>query len=55
MKGYRLWRLNDVKPKTTISRDVMFNESLIHKDTLQGVGATASRKDVEFEVRGTSW
>ncbi|GKF27618.1 retrovirus-related pol polyprotein from transposon TNT 1-94, partial [Tanacetum coccineum] len=29
VKGYRLWRLDDVKPKIIISRDVVFNESLI--------------------------
>ncbi|GJV12522.1 retrotransposon protein, putative, ty1-copia subclass [Tanacetum coccineum] len=36
VKGYRLWRLNDVKPKIIISRDVVFNESLMYKDTLKG-------------------
>ncbi|GJZ88309.1 retrovirus-related pol polyprotein from transposon TNT 1-94 [Tanacetum coccineum] len=50
VKGYRLWRLDDVKPKIIISRDVVFNESLMYKDTLKGVGAADSRKEVEFEV-----
>nr|GFC42654.1 retrotransposon protein, putative, Ty1-copia subclass [Tanacetum cinerariifolium] len=50
VKGYRLWRLDDVKPKIIISRDVVFNESLMCKDTLKGVGAADSEKEVEFEV-----
>ncbi|GJR72960.1 retrovirus-related pol polyprotein from transposon TNT 1-94 [Tanacetum coccineum] len=50
MKGYRLWRLDDVKPKIIISRDVVFNESLMYKDTLKGAGATDSGKEVEFKV-----
>ncbi|GKC38582.1 retrotransposon protein, putative, ty1-copia subclass, partial [Tanacetum coccineum] len=50
VKGYRLWRLDDVKPKIIISRDVVFNESLMYKDTLKGAGAVDSRKEVEFEV-----
>nr|GEU83997.1 retrovirus-related Pol polyprotein from transposon TNT 1-94 [Tanacetum cinerariifolium] len=33
-KGYRLWRLDDVKPKIVIGRDVVFNESLMYKNTL---------------------
>ncbi|GJU90434.1 retrovirus-related pol polyprotein from transposon TNT 1-94 [Tanacetum coccineum] len=50
VKGCRLWRLDDVKPKIIISMDVVFNESLMYKDTLKGVGATDSRKKVEFEM-----
>nr|GEW88640.1 retrovirus-related Pol polyprotein from transposon TNT 1-94 [Tanacetum cinerariifolium] len=50
VKGYRLWRLDDVKQKIIISMDVVFNESLMYKDTLKGVGATDSGKEVEFEV-----
>ncbi|GKB81391.1 retrotransposon protein, putative, ty1-copia subclass, partial [Tanacetum coccineum] len=50
MKGYRLWRLDNVKPKIIISMDVVFNESLMYKDTLKGVGAVDSGKEVEFEV-----
>ncbi|GKC60939.1 retrovirus-related pol polyprotein from transposon TNT 1-94, partial [Tanacetum coccineum] len=46
----RLWRLDDVKPKIIISMDVVFNESLMYKDTLKGVGATDSRKKVKFEM-----
>ncbi|GJW07711.1 retrotransposon protein, putative, ty1-copia subclass [Tanacetum coccineum] len=50
VKGYRLWRLDDVKPKIIISRDVVFNDSLMYKDTLKGAGAADSGKKVEFEV-----
>ncbi|GJY33525.1 retrovirus-related pol polyprotein from transposon TNT 1-94 [Tanacetum coccineum] len=50
VKGYRLWRLDDVKPKIIIIRDVVFNESLMYKDTLKGAGAADSGKEVEFEV-----
>ncbi|GJU57974.1 retrovirus-related pol polyprotein from transposon TNT 1-94 [Tanacetum coccineum] len=50
VKGYRLWRLDDVKPKIIISRDVVFNESLMYKDTLKGAGAADFEKEVEFEV-----
>ncbi|GJV24694.1 retrovirus-related pol polyprotein from transposon TNT 1-94 [Tanacetum coccineum] len=50
VKGYILWRLNDVKPKVIISMDAVFNESLMYKDTLKGVGAADFGKKVEFEV-----
>nr|GEY13582.1 retrovirus-related Pol polyprotein from transposon TNT 1-94 [Tanacetum cinerariifolium] len=50
VKGYKLWRLDDVKPKIIISKDVVFNESLMYKDTLKGAGAADFRKEVEFEV-----
>ncbi|GJX09954.1 retrovirus-related pol polyprotein from transposon TNT 1-94 [Tanacetum coccineum] len=50
MKGYRLWRLDDVKPKIIISRDVVFNENLMYKDTLKGAGAADSGKEVELKV-----
>ncbi|GJT45489.1 retrotransposon protein, putative, ty1-copia subclass [Tanacetum coccineum] len=49
VKGYILWRLNDVKPKIIIRRDVVFNESLVYKDTLKGAGVADSGKEVEFE------
>ncbi|GJT27717.1 retrotransposon protein, putative, ty1-copia subclass [Tanacetum coccineum] len=44
VKGYRLWRLDNVKLKIIISKDVVFNESLMYKDTLKGVGAVDSGK-----------
>ncbi|GJU97609.1 zinc finger, CCHC-type containing protein [Tanacetum coccineum] len=45
VKGYRLWRLDDVKPKIIINRDVVFNESLMYKDTLKGAGAADYGKE----------
>nr|GEY15600.1 retrotransposon protein, putative, Ty1-copia subclass [Tanacetum cinerariifolium] len=50
VKGYRLWRLDDVKPKIIIRRDVVFNESLMYMDTFKGAGAADSGKKVKFEV-----
>nr|GEV90004.1 retrotransposon protein, putative, Ty1-copia subclass [Tanacetum cinerariifolium] len=50
VKGYILWRLDDVKTKISISKDVVFNEGLMYMDTLKGTGTADSRKDVEFEV-----
>ncbi|GJS07465.1 retrovirus-related pol polyprotein from transposon TNT 1-94 [Tanacetum coccineum] len=49
LKGYTLWRLDDVNPKIIISRDVVFNESLMYKDTLKGAGAADSGKEVKVE------
>nr|GEV27719.1 retrovirus-related Pol polyprotein from transposon TNT 1-94 [Tanacetum cinerariifolium] len=43
-------RLDDVKPKIIISKEVVFNESLMYKDTLKGAGVADSGKEVEFEV-----
>nr|GEZ11179.1 zinc finger, CCHC-type [Tanacetum cinerariifolium] len=42
-----------LKPRTIkciFLGDVVFNESLMYKDTLKGAGAVDSRKEVEFEV-----
>nr|GEY07944.1 putative reverse transcriptase domain-containing protein [Tanacetum cinerariifolium] len=36
--GYKLLRIDDVKPKIIISSDVGFNKSLMYKDTLKGAG-----------------
>nr|GFA51650.1 zinc finger, CCHC-type [Tanacetum cinerariifolium] len=47
---YPLLRLDDIKPKIIKSRDVVFNESLMYKNTLKGTGAADSRREVEFEV-----
>ncbi|GKD39113.1 hypothetical protein Tco_1259320 [Tanacetum coccineum] len=46
----RLWRLDDVKQEIIISRDVVYDENLIYKDTLKGAGAEYSGKEVEFEL-----
>ncbi|GJW27045.1 retrovirus-related pol polyprotein from transposon TNT 1-94 [Tanacetum coccineum] len=44
VKGYRLYRLDDESPKIVTSRNVVFNESVMYKDTLKdfGVGADKS-------------
>ncbi|GJY62523.1 retrovirus-related pol polyprotein from transposon TNT 1-94, partial [Tanacetum coccineum] len=38
VKGYRLYRLDDESPKIVTSRNVVFNESVIYKDTLKDSG-----------------
>ncbi|GJX90956.1 retrovirus-related pol polyprotein from transposon TNT 1-94, partial [Tanacetum coccineum] len=45
------WAEATVTAAYLINRDVVFNESLIYKDTLKGTGATDSGKEVEFEVK----
>ncbi|GJV48771.1 hypothetical protein Tco_1438983 [Tanacetum coccineum] len=39
VKGYRLYMLDDESPKIVTSRNVVFNESLMYKDTLKDSGA----------------
>nr|GEX95006.1 hypothetical protein [Tanacetum cinerariifolium] len=39
VKGYRLYRLDDESPKIVTSRNVVFNESIMYKDTLKDSGA----------------
>nr|GEU69166.1 retrotransposon protein, putative, Ty1-copia subclass [Tanacetum cinerariifolium] len=39
VKGYRLYRLDDESPKIVTSRNVVFNESVMYKDTLKDFGA----------------
>nr|GEV16536.1 retrovirus-related Pol polyprotein from transposon TNT 1-94 [Tanacetum cinerariifolium] len=39
VKGYRLYRLDDESPKIVTSRDVVFNKSVMYKDTLKDSGA----------------
>ncbi|GJY59129.1 retrovirus-related pol polyprotein from transposon TNT 1-94 [Tanacetum coccineum] len=51
VKGYRLWRLDDVKPKIIISRDVVFNESLMYKDTLKGCWCCSLGRKLSMRLR----
>ncbi|GKA44881.1 retrovirus-related pol polyprotein from transposon TNT 1-94, partial [Tanacetum coccineum] len=44
------WKLKPRAIKCIFLRDVVFNESLMYKDTLKGAGAADSMKEVEFEV-----
>nr|GEV81329.1 retrotransposon protein, putative, Ty1-copia subclass [Tanacetum cinerariifolium] len=39
VKGYKLYRLDDESPKIVTSRNVVFNESVMYKDTLKDSGA----------------
>ncbi|GJY48019.1 retrovirus-related pol polyprotein from transposon TNT 1-94 [Tanacetum coccineum] len=43
VKGYRLYRLDDESPKMVSIRDVVFNESVMYKDTLKDSGACADK------------
>ncbi|GKD94215.1 retrotransposon protein, putative, ty1-copia subclass, partial [Tanacetum coccineum] len=51
VKGYILYRLNDKSPKIVTSRNVVFNESVMYKDTLKdsGVGDKFV-KELQVEV-----
>ncbi|GKF42184.1 retrovirus-related pol polyprotein from transposon TNT 1-94, partial [Tanacetum coccineum] len=42
VKGYRLYRLDGESPKIVTSRNVVFNESVMYKDTLKDSGADES-------------
>nr|GEU64869.1 retrotransposon protein, putative, Ty1-copia subclass [Tanacetum cinerariifolium] len=48
VKGYILYRLDDESPKLVTSRNVVFNERVMYKDTLKdsGVGADKSIKEL---------
>ncbi|GKC72215.1 retrotransposon protein, putative, ty1-copia subclass [Tanacetum coccineum] len=52
VKGYKLYRLDDESPKIVTSRNVVFNESVMYKDTLKdsGVGADKSVEELHVEV-----
>nr|GFD04964.1 hypothetical protein [Tanacetum cinerariifolium] len=50
MKGYRLYRLDNESPKIVTSRNVVFNESVMYKDTLKYSGAGADKPVEELQV-----
>nr|GEV20934.1 retrotransposon protein, putative, Ty1-copia subclass [Tanacetum cinerariifolium] len=51
VKGYKLYRLNDESPKIVTSRNVVFNESVMYKDTLKDSGAgNKSVEELQVEV-----
>ncbi|GKF26566.1 retrotransposon protein, putative, ty1-copia subclass [Tanacetum coccineum] len=52
VKGYRLYRLDDESPKIVTSRNVVFNESVMYKDTLKdsGEGGDKSVEELQVEV-----
>nr|GEW28846.1 retrovirus-related Pol polyprotein from transposon TNT 1-94 [Tanacetum cinerariifolium] len=54
VKGYILYRLDDESPKIVTSRNVVFNESIMYKDTLKDSGACDKSVDelqVEVELQ----
>ncbi|GJS98865.1 retrovirus-related pol polyprotein from transposon TNT 1-94 [Tanacetum coccineum] len=52
VKGYRLYRIDNESPKIVTSRNVVFNESVMYKDTLKdsGVGTDKSVEELQVEV-----
>ncbi|GJS62986.1 retrotransposon protein, putative, ty1-copia subclass, partial [Tanacetum coccineum] len=58
VKGYRLYRLDNESPKIVTSRNVVFNESVMYKDTLKDSGAGTDKSveelHVEVELQGLS-
>ncbi|GJR94692.1 retrotransposon protein, putative, ty1-copia subclass [Tanacetum coccineum] len=50
VKGYKLYRLDDESPKIVTSRNVVFNESVMYKDTLKDYGAGADKSVEELQV-----
>ncbi|GJV37387.1 retrotransposon protein, putative, ty1-copia subclass [Tanacetum coccineum] len=50
VKGYRLYRLDVESPKIVTSRNVVFNESFMYKDTLKDSGAGADKSVEELHV-----
>ncbi|GKC15501.1 retrotransposon protein, putative, ty1-copia subclass [Tanacetum coccineum] len=58
VKGYRLYRLDNKSPKTATSRNVVFNESVMYKDTLKDSSACTDKSveelQVEVELQGLS-
>ncbi|GJU56975.1 hypothetical protein Tco_1234741 [Tanacetum coccineum] len=50
-EGYRLYRIDDESPKILTSRNVVFNESVMYKDTLKDSGAgDKSVEELQVEV-----
>nr|GEV22460.1 hypothetical protein [Tanacetum cinerariifolium] len=50
VKGYRLYRLDNETPKIVTSRNVVFNESVMYKDTLKDSGTSANKSVEELQV-----
>ena len=50
VKGYRLYRLDNESPKIVTSRNVVFNESVMYKDTLKDSGAGTDKSVEELQV-----
>nr|GEW06984.1 hypothetical protein [Tanacetum cinerariifolium] len=50
LKGYKLYRLDDELPKIVTSKNVVFNESVVYKDTLKDSGAGIDKSVDELQV-----
>nr|GFC47793.1 hypothetical protein [Tanacetum cinerariifolium] len=50
VKGYRLYRLDNESPKIVTSKNVVFNESVMYKDTLKDSGAGADKSVEELQT-----
>nr|GEW46299.1 zinc finger, CCHC-type [Tanacetum cinerariifolium] len=50
VKGYRLYMLNNGSPKIVTSRNVVFNESVMYKDTLKDSSACANKSVEELQL-----
>ncbi|GKA13488.1 retrovirus-related pol polyprotein from transposon TNT 1-94 [Tanacetum coccineum] len=46
VKGYRLYRLDNESPKIVTSRNMVFNESVMYKDTLKNSGAGDNKAEI---------
>ncbi|GJQ94413.1 retrotransposon protein, putative, ty1-copia subclass [Tanacetum coccineum] len=51
VKGYILYRLDGKSPKIVTSRNVVFNESIMYKDTLKDSGAGNDKSVEELHVK----
>ncbi|GKE81869.1 retrotransposon protein, putative, ty1-copia subclass [Tanacetum coccineum] len=51
VKGYRLYRVDYESPKIVTSRNMVFNESVMYKDTLKDSGAGADKSVEELQDR----
>ncbi|GJV90021.1 retrotransposon protein, putative, ty1-copia subclass [Tanacetum coccineum] len=49
VKGYRLYMLDNESPKIVTSKNVVFNESVMYKDTLKNSGAGADKSIEELQ------
>ncbi|GJV02855.1 retrotransposon protein, putative, ty1-copia subclass [Tanacetum coccineum] len=50
VKGHKLYRFDDESPKIVTSRNVVFNKSVIYKDTLKDSGADDDKSGEELQV-----
>nr|GEX19486.1 hypothetical protein [Tanacetum cinerariifolium] len=51
VKGYMLYRLDNESPNIVTSRNVVFNENVMYKDTLRDSGAFTDKSVEELHVK----